>query len=108
MPSEFAPFGAFLAATAVGLGLTGLTFVISRKAGLAPVQAALIDNLQDNVKALEDKVGLLEEKLSDETRRRILVEQQIVRMRNGMADLASENAELRRKLGMPSRAEPAS
>ncbi len=95
------PIVGFLLATTVGLGLTIATFLVARKSGLAPVQERLVDNLQDNVKALEDKVALLEEKLADETRRRILVEQQIVRMRNGMADLASENAELRRKLGMP-------
>ncbi len=95
------PIVGFLLATTVGLGLTIATVLVARKSGLAPVQERLVDNLQDNVKALEDKVALLEEKLADETRRRILVEQQIVRMRNGMADLASENAELRRKLGLP-------
>lgn len=101
MPAEFAPFGAFLIATLVGLGLTALTFVVSRKAGLAPVQAQLIDTLQDTVAAQGDKIDRLESELSRETQQRVLMQQAMSRLRDGMADLAAENAELRHKLGMP-------
>src|SRR5512135_1119628 len=101
MPPELAPFGAFLLATAAGLGLTALTFAASRKAGLAPVQSALIDTLKDNVAAMEDKIERLEQQVAAADQRHVVMQQAMTRLREGMADLAAENAELRRKLGLP-------
>ena len=91
----------FLIATGCGLFLTFLTYLTARRSGLAPAQATLIDTLQDNAKALDEKVRLLEEQVARETAERIRLQTEVTRLRTAIADLAAENAELRRRLGMP-------
>lgn len=100
---DFGPFIAFIFATTVGLGLSIATFFVARKAGLAPYQAQLIDTLQDNASALAERVQHLETEISRERADRIALQQEVTRLRDALADLATENAELRKKLGMAPR-----
>lgn len=98
-----APFAAFLLATAVGLGLSVATFFVARRAGLAPIQAQLIDTLQDNATALTSRVGQLESELARERLLRQQLEDKVADLRGTVTDLATENAQLRRRLGLEGR-----
>lgn len=100
---DVGPYLAFISATLIGLGLTGLTFLVARKAGLAPIQAQLIDTLQDNAQALTERVTQLETEVHRERTDRLALQAEVIRLREALADLATENAELRKKLGMASR-----
>ena len=99
MTLDFGPFAAFLLATSIGLGLAVASLLLARRAGLAPVQAALIDTLQDNATALTTRVEQLEGEVGRERQQRVLLEQTVKRLRDTVSDLAAENAELKRKLG---------
>ncbi len=101
------PIVGFLLSTTVGLGLTIVTFIVARKSGLAPVQERLVDTLQENAAALTSQVGLLKEQIEQETTRRQALEREVARLRAAVADLATENAELRRKVGLPTDRETA-
>jgi hypothetical protein len=96
-------YGPFLTATIIGLLIALFTWYAARKSGLAPVQATLIDTLQDNAVALNNKVKLLEEVISTEQATRQALERKVNRLEGIVIDLADENADLRRKLGMPRR-----
>ena len=96
-------YGPFLVATMVGMLIAFLTWYAARKSGLQPVQAELIDTLQDNAVALTDKVKLVEEALDRERLTRQALERKVDRLEAVVLDLAAENADLRRKLGMPKR-----
>ena len=100
---DLGPFAAFLVATLVGLGLSAITFLFARRSGLAPVQASLVRTLQDNAIALDARVKLLELDLDRERRQRLVLEETVERLRDTVADLAAENAALRRQLGMGER-----
>jgi cell division protein FtsB len=97
------PYFSFLIAGLVGLFLAGLTWWFARKSGLQPAQAALIDTLKDNVDALEDRAKLLEDQLNIERARTTELDQELKKLKAVVVDLVTENAELRRKAGMPVR-----
>ena len=91
----------FLLATGAGLCLAGLTFWFARKSGLQPAQAALIDTLKENADALKDQVERLKEEIRVQRDRRISLERKVARLEKVVIELASQNADLRAKLGMP-------
>lgn len=95
---DFQPFAALLAATIIGFGMSVLTLVMARRAGLAPVQASLVDTLQDNAAALTQRVSQLEAEVRRERTDREGLEIEVRRLRDALADLAVENADLRRRL----------
>jgi hypothetical protein len=97
------PFLPFLLATAVGVFLAGLTYLFGRKSGLVPAQASLITTLQANAEALEHRVGMLSQSLSEEQSKRAMLEVKVERMETLIVDLVAENSDLRRRLGMPIR-----
>ena len=96
----------FILAGGAGLFLAALTFWFARKSGLQPAQAALIDTLKDNADAMEDKIGLMKAEIATQRDRRILLEKKVARMEGVILSLADENADLRKKLGMPARRRP--
>ena len=91
-----APFGAWLGAIVVGVTLSALTWAVARRAGLAPMESRLIETLKDNAEALEDRVAHLEGALARERDQRVGLEAEVQRLRDALADLAAENAALRR------------
>ena len=93
-----APMGAWLGAIVVGVALSALTWALARRAGLAPLESRLIETLKDNAEALEDRVAHLEGALARERTDRIGLEAEVQRLRDALADLAAENADLRRRL----------
>ena len=95
---SLAPFGAWLGAIVVGVTLSALTWALARRAGLAPMEARLVETLKDNAEALEDRVNHLEGALAREQTERRGLELEVRRLRDALADLATENAELRRSL----------
>jgi cell division protein FtsB len=95
------PYLSFFVAAIVGLGLAGLTWWFARKSGLQPAQAALIDTLKDNVDALEDRAKLLEDDLRVERAARQALDQELKRLKAVVIELVTENAELRRRAGLP-------
>lgn len=95
---DLTSFGSLLAATTIGFGLSLATLVIARRSGMAPVQASLIDTLQDNAAALTQRVAQLEAEVHRERTDREGLEVEVRRLRDALADLAAENAELRRRL----------
>ena len=95
---SLAPFGAWLGAIVVGVTLSALTWALARRAGLAPMEARLVETLKDNAEALEDRVNHLEGALARERADRIGLESEVKRLRDALADLATENADLRRRL----------
>lgn len=97
------PFMPFLLAAIIGLGLSVATLLVARKAGLAPYQAQLIDTLQDNAAALTTRVSQLEAEIDKERSDRMALQLEVSRLREVLADLVTENADLRKKLGMGSR-----
>jgi len=100
---DIGSYVAFIFATTVGLGLSIATYFIARKAGLAPIQAQLIDTLQDNATALTTRVTQLETEVHRERTDRLALQAEVIRLRDALADLAAENADLRKKLGMIAR-----
>lgn len=100
---DLTPFAAFIVATTIGLGLSLATFIVARKSGLSPVQDELIGTLKDNSSALTLRVAQLEEEVSRERARRIELEMTLTRLRDAVADLVAENADLRRRLKLPPR-----
>ena len=98
---DLAPFFAFLAATAIGLGMSIAAFIFARKSGLASIQSSLVLTLKDNAAALESRVDLLDDQVEKLQTQKIVLETTVERLRNAIADLAAENAELRRKLHLP-------
>lgn len=97
------PYGPFLLATAIGLFLAALTYLFGRKSGLQPAQASLIKTLQDNAEALNDQVDILKADLASERDRRVMLERKVDRMETIIVDLVDENADLRKKAGLPVR-----
>ena len=95
---DLTPFASLLAATTIGFGLSVVTLFVARRAGLAPVQASLIDTLQDNAAALTQRVSQLEAEVHRERTDRTALEVEVRRLRDALVDLAAENAELRRRL----------
>jgi uncharacterized membrane protein affecting hemolysin expression len=93
----------FVLAAASGLVLAAATFWLARKSGLQPAQAALINTLKDNANAMEDKISRLTAELAEQKDRRILLEKKVARMEGVILGMATENAELRKKLGMTAR-----
>ena len=95
------PYLSFFIAGLVGLFLAGLTFWFARKSGLQPAQAALIDTLKDNVDAQEDQIRLLKGDLAVERTARQGLEEKVQRLQAVVVELVTENAELRKKAGLP-------
>ena len=98
---DLGPFWGFLAATIVGLGLAVTSWAFARKAGLGSVQTSLITTLQDTSDALAQQVALLKAEVDRERTLRTQLEEQVSRLKAAVADLAYENAELRRRVGLP-------
>ena len=96
----------FVLAAIAGLVLAGGAFWLATKSGLQPAQAALIATLKDNADAMDDKVTLLETELATQKDRRMQLERKVARLEAIVLDLASENSELRKKLGMAPRRKP--
>lgn len=94
-------YGGFVLATGMGLFIAFLTWWAARKSGLNPAQETLIDTLQDNAAALNEQVRLLRESLATEQRLRLDLDAKVRHLENVVVDLASENADLRRQLGLP-------
>jgi hypothetical protein len=93
---------AFVLAAIAGLVLAAGAFWLATKSGLQPAQAALIETLKGNGDALEDKVKILETELAMQKDRRIRLERKVARLERVVIGLASQNNDLRQKLGMPS------
>ena len=93
---DLTPFASLFVATAIGFGLSLATFAVARRSGLAPVQASLIDTLQDNAAALTQRVSQLEAEVHLERTTREGLQVEVRRLREALADLAEENAILRR------------
>ena len=94
---------AFVLAAVSGLVLAGLAFWLATKSGLQPAQAALIVTLRDNGDALSEQVGLLKTEVATQRDRRIQLERKVARLERVVIGLASQNNDLRQKLGMPAR-----
>jgi septal ring factor EnvC (AmiA/AmiB activator) len=97
------PFVAFLLTASAGVGLSIVSFLVARRAGLAPIQMSLIDTLQDNTSALALRVAQLETEVQHLSDQRALLEKTIIRLRQAVSDLAEQNSELRLQLKMPPR-----
>jgi hypothetical protein len=95
------PLIAFVLATFGGLMLSVLSWWFARKAGLAPAQSQLITTLKDNADAMADQLVLIRESLATEIAHREALQRKVGLLESAIVDLATENAELRRKLGMP-------
>ena len=93
---DLTPFGSFLLATVIGFGLSVVTLFVARRSGLAPVQTSLIATLQDNTAALTQRVSQLEAEVHLERTTREGLQVEVRRLREALADLAEENAILRR------------
>jgi len=96
-------YGAFLSATAIGLVIAAMTWYAARKSGLQPVQAELIENLQDNAAALNVRVERLKEDLEAERQRRISLSSRVEQLENLVVELVAENTDLRKRLDLPRR-----
>jgi cell shape-determining protein MreC len=93
----------FVLAAMAGLILSVLTWYFARKSGLQPAQSQLVSTLKDTVDAQEDKITYLEESLATERKAREQLASKVQSLQSAIADLASENTELRKKLGMPAK-----
>ena len=102
---NLAPYLSVLLALAVGAIIAAVTLWFSRRSGLQPVQSELIDNLKDNTAALDRQVSMLREQLAVEIENRKLLERKVTGLQSAIADLAQENTQLRKQLGMPPREE---
>ena len=96
----------FILASASGLLLAAGTFWLARKSGLQPAQAALVQTLKENGDALEKQVGLLEREVATQRDYRVKLEQKVARLEAVVLELADENSDLRKKLGMGPRRHP--
>ena len=96
----------FVLASASGLLLAAATFWLARKSGLQPAQAALIATLKENGDALETQVTLLEREVATQRDRRVTLERKVARLEAVVLELADENSDLRKKLGMAPRRHP--
>jgi len=92
------PFASFILASLIGFGLAIATLYLGKKSGLGNVQATLIDTLQDNAAALDQRVQLLEREIEIERKQRLHLEGVVSELRLTVSDLASENARLRGQL----------
>jgi hypothetical protein len=97
------PYISFILAALVGLFLAAGTFWFARKTGLQPAQTALIQTLQDNAAALSDQIKIVRQQLDSEIEKRASLERRVTILQQAVVDLAEENAELRRKLGLKPR-----
>lgn len=95
---ELGQFLGFLAATAVGLGLSIATFLFARKAGLASVQSTLIQTLKDNSDALKKRVDILEGEMKSAIEENILLKAEVKRLGETVVSLAKENSDLKVRL----------
>ena len=93
----------FVLAAVAGLFLAACSFWLARKSGLQPAQATLIETLKDNAEAMEDQIALLKTELATQKDRRIQLEKKVSRMEAIILELAQENSDLRKKVGMPAR-----
>lgn len=100
MIEDISPFLGFILATVVGLGISITTLFVVNKSGLASYQSTLVQTLQDNAAALKARVDILEVDIKNLHEVRNSLEIEIDRLRNAVSDLAIENAELRRQLGL--------
>lgn len=100
MIEDISPFLGFILATVVGLGISITTLFVVNKSGLASYQSTLVQTLQDNAAALKARVDILELDIKNLHEVRNSLEIEIDRLRNAVSDLAIENAELRRQLGL--------
>jgi len=92
-----------LAAGAVGVVLAVAGYFVAKRSGLGPVQAEHVRNLVGNNTALEQRVGILEEALEREKRRRARLARKVVSLERTVVELAEENTSLRKRLDMPKR-----
>jgi hypothetical protein len=95
------PLIAFILATFGGLMLSVLSWWFARKAGLAPAQGQLINTLKDNADAMADQLVLIRASLAAEIAHREALQGKVDLLESAIVDLATENALLRRQLGMP-------
>ena len=96
----------FLLASLAGLFFAAGTFWLARKSGLQPAQQKLIETLKENGDALETQVTLLEREVATQRDRRVTLERKVARLEAVVLELADENSDLRKKLGMAPRRHP--
>lgn len=93
------PVIGFTIAALVGLGISYATFRFAKASGLTSVQGTLIDTLQDNARALSDRVKILEDQVAELTAIKVAHEKEIADLQDAVTDLAKENTELRKQAG---------
>lgn len=95
---DLEPFLGFFVATIIGLVLSLSTFFFVKKSGLTDYQAKLIQTLQDNASALSSRVDLLEAEVTELRKIRDSLQTEVLKLHDAIADLASENADLRKQV----------
>lgn len=96
----------FILTLAVGLGLVYFTFRLSSKSGITALQHTLIDNLQENVSAMDTKTRRLETDLAEAKGLALKLEKKVNRLTGIILEIVSENQALRKRIGMPARLHP--
>lgn len=98
----------FLLATIVGTALAVAGYLVARGAGLGPVQAEYVRNLEGNNRMLDARIALIEddnrklrEDISAERGKRAKLAQRVIRLERTVISLAEENDYLRGRLNMP-------
>lgn len=102
------PFFPFLVATGVGCAIALFGWYAAKRAGLGPVQAEYVRNLEGNNRMLEKRVELIEddnrklrEDIGAERGKRAKLAQRVIRLERTVISLAEENDYLRGRLNMP-------
>jgi hypothetical protein len=95
------PLVAFALAALAGLLLSALSWWFARKAGLQPAQSSLISTLKDTTDAMADQLVLIRASLAAEIAQREALQHKVGLLEDAIVDLATENAKLRRRLGLP-------
>lgn len=97
------PYAAFVLTAIVGVVLAGLSWFVARRSGMLPLQAELVDTLQETVQALEKQKSLVQEERDKAVALAETHGAHVIRLNEAILDLVVENTELRRKAGLPPR-----
>lgn len=93
----------FLLATVVGSVVAGVSYLVARRAGLGPVQAEYVRNLEGNNRMLDQRLDEIEAALGRERATRAKLAKRVIRLERLVVTLSDENAGLRKRLNMPVR-----
>lgn len=85
----------FLLVTIVGSVVAGVGYVFARRSGLGPLQAEYVkeltglkDALEDKVKLRDERIGMLEKDLADETAERKGLDERVRELERVIASMA--------------------